>query len=56
MTIATIIKFEVILMEKITERVSVNKLLKQTGTIYRMILELPFTISASSFISPAGKY
>ena len=43
-------------MDTITQTVSVNNLLKQTGTIYRMILHLPFTISASSFISPSGKY
>ena len=34
------------------QMVIVNNLLKQTGTIYRMILQLPFTISASSFMSP----
>ena len=43
-------------MDTRTENVSVNNLLKQTGTIYRIILHLPFTISASSFISPDGKY
>ena len=56
MTIVTIIKFEVILMDTRTETVSVNNLLKQTGTVYTMTLHLPFTISPSSFISPAGKY
>ena len=39
MTIATIIKFDVILMDTKTETVSVNKLLKQTGTVYRIILQ-----------------
>ena len=39
MTIATIIKFEVILMATKTKTVSVNKLLKQTGTVYRIILQ-----------------
>ena len=33
MTIATMIKFEVILMDTTTETVSVNNLLKQTGTV-----------------------
>ena len=51
MTIATIIKFKVILMHTITEKVSVNYLLKQTGNIYRMILHLPFIV-----ISSAAKY
>ena len=53
MTIPTIIKFDLIQMNTRTETVSVNNLLKQTGTIYRMILQLPFTLS---FMSPAGKY
>ena len=35
-------------MDTTTETVSVNNLLKQTGTIYRIILHLPFTVSASS--------
>ena len=56
MTIATMIKFEVILMDTRKEMVSVNNLLKQTRTVYRIILQLPFTISTSSFISPASKY
>ena len=43
-------------MDTRTETVSVNNLLKQTGTVYRIIWQLPFTISASSFISPASKY
>ena len=50
------IKFQVILIDTRTEMVSVNNLLKQTGTVYRMNLQFPFTISASSFICPAGKY
>ena len=37
MTIPKIIKFEVILMDTRKETVSVNDLLKQTGTIYRII-------------------
>ena len=40
-------------MDTRTENVSINNLLEQTGTLYRMILHLPFTISASSFISSA---
>ena len=53
MTIATIIKFEVLLMDTRTENVIVNNLLKQTGTIYRIILHLPFIVD---YIFPAGKY
>ena len=40
MTIASIINFEVILMDTKTEMVSVNNLLKQTGIVYRMIFQL----------------
>ena len=47
-TIATIIKFDIILMDTRTEKVSVNNLLKQKGTIYRMILHLPFIVYISS--------
>ena len=48
MTIATIIKFDIILMDTRTEKVSVNNLIKQKGTIYRMILHLPFIVYISS--------
>ena len=48
-TIATIIKFDLIQMDTRTEKVSVNRLLKQKGTIYRMILHLPFIVYISSW-------
>ena len=44
MTIATIIKFEVILMDTRTETVSVNNLLKDKGNNYRIIVHLPFIL------------
>ena len=37
MTIEKIIKFELILMDTRTKTVSVNNLLKETGTVYRII-------------------
>ena len=49
MTIATIIKFDLILMDTRTETVSVNDLLKETGNIYRIILHLPFIVYISSW-------
>ena len=49
MTIATIIKFDLIVMGTKREMVSVNNLLSQKGTIYRMILHLPFIIYISSW-------
>ena len=48
-SIATIIKFRVILMDTRTEKVIVNNLLKETGTIYRIILNLPFIVYISSW-------
>ena len=48
MTIAAIIKFDIILLDTRTEKVSVNNLLKQKGTIYRIILHLPFIVYISS--------
>ena len=36
-------------MDTITEKVIVINLLKETGTIYRMILHLPFIVYVSSW-------